>query len=323
MAGARKHVVFFPYPAFGHIIPLLEFAKRTAAFHNVTFIVSTTKVLEIQRKDLVTTKDQINLVALSDNLTLADDRDVGPNQITQNCKKVQAAASALLKTIPSRKSGSNQLFRLPGSHHSLEPVDFVIADFAVSASLFVCHERGIPFDIFHTASAEVFCNKLGITEDTPTCSDARFLRPENDWPDVGPNGTPEALKVHIIHIQKVMQLARGFIMNSVSELEPDAINFMHGHTITRGKPLRFVGPLVASSKRQNSHSTDLQEKVGGWLDRHSPQSVVYFSFGTTLVDVPPEQTQEIGRALLSLGKPFIWSLREEDQRHLQQEFWQV
>ncbi|OWA54831.1 putative Anthocyanidin 3-O-glucosyltransferase 7 [Hypsibius exemplaris] len=62
-------------------------------------------------------------------------------------------------------------------------------------------------------------------------------------------------------------------------------------------------------------TTPLQDKVQTWLDLQPVTSVVYVSFGS--ISYPsPVQIAELGKALVKVGKPFIWSLRSEQQQHL-------
>lgn len=71
-----------------------------------------------------------------------------------------------------------------------------------------------------------------------------------------------------------------------------------------------IGPLIPKDKidKTNDRSA-LQKQISDWLDQKPEKSVVYLSFGS--VAIPGEdRVVEAGKALLAMGKPFIFSLKE-------------
>lgn len=65
----------------------------------------------------------------------------------------------------------------------------------------------------------------------------------------------------------------------------------------------------------NAEENSLQSTVAAWLDGQEIHSVIYVSFGSLAVAVEA-QVVEISKALISLNKPFIWSLSVPQQKYL-------
>ncbi len=47
------HVVIISSPFFGHIIPMLDFAKRLSEYHYVTYVVSASKLDTLKRRGFI------------------------------------------------------------------------------------------------------------------------------------------------------------------------------------------------------------------------------------------------------------------------------
>lgn len=73
-----------------------------------------------------------------------------------------------------------------------------------------------------------------------------------------------------------------------------------------------VGPLVRSAINTGDgdlHGCRSAPDCLEWLDSNAEASVVYVSFGSYSV-LPKRQVEEIARALLDSGRPFLWVLRK-------------
>lgn len=47
------HIVVVSPPFFGHLIPLLDLAKRLSEYHHVTFVLSSSKLGELKQRQLI------------------------------------------------------------------------------------------------------------------------------------------------------------------------------------------------------------------------------------------------------------------------------
>ncbi|XP_061373023.1 phloretin 4'-O-glucosyltransferase-like [Gastrolobium bilobum] len=108
------------------------------------------------------------------------------------------------------------------------------------------------------------------------------------------------------------------LVNSFEALEPEAFRAVDKLNMIP------IGPLIPSAYLDGKDSTDTS--FGGdffqdsndyiqWLDSKPGLSVVYVSFGSYFV-LSKRQMEEIARALLDCGCPFLWVIREKEEEEL-------
>ncbi|XP_055354785.1 uncharacterized protein LOC129600328 [Paramacrobiotus metropolitanus] len=318
MSPPRQHVLLFPYPLFGHISPLLQLARKMAPHHDVTFVTSALRVQQLRQRGIFTAADEasIQLVGLLDALQESDDTEGTFQQMLEVGEKTFPFMTKLFRTLPSSASPDalGDDYRALLDRPLQRPVDVAIMDvIALRESLPLLHPRGIRCFVFNS-SGLIFSNKLNVNQDTPALPDAAFF---SDWeahPDLAVSGVPRAFKEMCMdcdgELFPGLDALAGFIVNSIEELEPEVVRTMATHRKTAGKPVRFVAPLFADEAGKGHGNL-----VGEWLDAQGERSVVYVSFGSFAVS-QNEQLHEIAKALLSLNKPFIWSLKSHQQKLL-------
>ncbi|KAJ3702802.1 hypothetical protein LUZ61_006507 [Rhynchospora tenuis] len=104
----------------------------------------------------------------------------------------------------------------------------------------------------------------------------------------------------------------GYVVNTFYELESTYIKHCEKDT---GQPIFHVGPVCLGgvSKEdlgERGRGKELaaeSERLLRWLDGRPAHSVVYVSFGS-LSWLPKEQLREIGFGLIDSGVPFIWAV---------------
>jgi anthocyanidin 3-O-glucoside 5-O-glucosyltransferase len=77
--------------------------------------------------------------------------------------------------------------------------------------------------------------------------------------------------------------------------------------------MKAIGPLIPSDTPDKSYGGDLFESSRDYtkfLDSKPESSVIYISFGSISV-LSDKQNQEIGQALVEIGRPFLWVIKEE------------
>ncbi|KAL1195434.1 Flavonol 3-O-glucosyltransferase [Cardamine amara subsp. amara] len=111
----------------------------------------------------------------------------------------------------------------------------------------------------------------------------------------------------------VLPLATAVFINSFEELDPTLTNNL------RSKFKRYlnIGPLALLSQRE----TIVHYPNGclAWIEKRSPASVAYISFGTVMTP-PPGELAAIAEGLESSKVPFVWSLKEKDMVQLPKGF---
>ncbi|OWA53923.1 putative Cis-zeatin O-glucosyltransferase 2 [Hypsibius exemplaris] len=288
----RKHILLLPFPAYGHVIPLLELGRKIYRHHDVTFAVAI--------PDGFAGFDGLDRQSWLDSQTL-----------------VFPAIADLLRAIPINQQPSTR----PGDGRALSitrAVDVVIGDNCAPSPMEICHDRGVPFFYFNTGAATMTLGSLFVDEDYPILPDSEddiFAFMEVPLPGAPLPPMSKIYKEIMMEMSRITSLVSGIIFNSVRELEEDVVRTIETFPAMKGIPLLFVGPLMPQTEKINVGQLEQQEKVEKWLDRREKLSVTYVSFGS--IAVPNgEQIAEVAEALLATGKPFIWSLPKAEQRHL-------
>jgi len=102
------------------------------------------------------------------------------------------------------------------------------------------------------------------------------------------------------------------LVNTFQDLEPEALRAVDKVTMIP------IGPLIPSAFLDGKDPADTSFGVDifhgsndyvEWLDSKPALSVVYVSFGTLAV-LGQRQMEELARALLDSGYPFLWVIRE-------------
>ncbi|KAG6477776.1 UDP-glycosyltransferase 92A1-like [Zingiber officinale] len=99
--------------------------------------------------------------------------------------------------------------------------------------------------------------------------------------------------------------SRAFLWNTAEAIEKP---FLDLWAKSNGKPVFAVGPLFAAAGGRGTvvDNRDVAAECLAWLDRHSPRSVVYVSFGSQNW-LPPEEAAELAAALERKARPFLWA----------------
>ena len=121
---------------------------------------------------------------------------------------------------------------------------------------------------------------------------------------------PDKLMEVVQSFVKVLPSTAALILNSHREAEKYHIAEIERRA---GTEVICCGPLVPalSLKEKNGEGDNLIQ----WLNTQKPASVIYIGFGS-LVTPEPEQLKEIAKALMTLKKPFIWSLKPAFHQYL-------
>ncbi|XP_071737938.1 UDP-glycosyltransferase 75C1-like [Rutidosis leptorrhynchoides] len=100
----------------------------------------------------------------------------------------------------------------------------------------------------------------------------------------------------------VLEVSPRVLVNSFNELE---MQFIQATDKLEFLP---IGPLTPPHEKDSSDSCNCLQ----WLKTKHKSSVVYVSFGT-IATLSMEQTDEIAKGLLEIGRPFLWVIRDSEQ----------
>lgn len=312
------HILFFPFLAHGHLIPIADMAALFAA-RGVRCTILTTPVNAAIIRSVI---DRANDASRQGTgfpeieISVVPFPDVGLPAGVENGMALTSRGDRD-KFYEAVKLLREPFDRFLAVHSHF---DAVVSDSFFSWSVDAAAEHGIPRLGF-----------LGTSMFARSCSDSMLrnnpLETAPDEPDalVALPGLPHRVELrrsqmmdpkklpdHWEFFQSVNaadQRSFGELFNSFHELEPEYVE--HYHT-TLGRRTWLVGPVGLASKDMAARGTNTlspdADSCLRWLDTKDANSVVYVSFGT-LTSFSTGELRELARGLHLSGKNFVWVLR--------------
>ncbi|AEE81978.1 UDP-Glycosyltransferase superfamily protein [Arabidopsis thaliana] len=298
------HVAIIPSPGMGHLIPLVEFAKRLVHLHGltVTFVIAGEgPPSKAQRTVLDSLPSSISSVFLPP----VDLTDLSSSTRIESRISLTVTRSnpELRKVFDSFVEGG----RLPTA---------LVVDLFGTDAFDVAVEFHVPPYIFYPTTANVlsFFLHLPKLDETVSCEFRELTEPlmlpgcvpvaGKDFLDPAQDRKDDAYK-WLLHNTKRYKEAEGILVNTFFELEPNAIKALQEPGLDK-PPVYPVGPLVNIGK-QEAKQTEESECLK-WLDNQPLGSVLYVSFGSggTLTC---EQLNELALGLADSEQRFLWVIR--------------
>ncbi|KAI5355606.1 hypothetical protein L3X38_008501 [Prunus dulcis] len=324
----KPHAVFVPFPAQGHINPMLQLAKllNYKGFH-ITFVnteFNHKRMLESQGSHALDGLPSFRFETIPDGLPPAD-ADARRN-LPLVCDSTSKTCLAPFEALLTKLNSS------PDS----PPVTCIVADGVSSFTLDAAEHFGIPEVLFWTTSA---CGLMGyvqyyrlIEKGLTPFKDAKdfangYLDTEIDWipgmKDVRLKDMPSFIRTtdpndimlhYMVSETERSKKASAIILNTFDALEQEVVDALS----TLLPPIYSIGPLQLPYSEIPSEYNDLKA-IGSnlwaenteclnWLDTKEPNSVVYVNFGSTTV-MTNEQLVEFSWGLANSKKPFLWIIR--------------
>jgi len=326
-----------PYPAQGHVTPMLELAKLLHArgFH-VTFANN-----EFNHRRLLRSQgpDKIHGVPAFRFATFADGLPPSNPDATQD---IPALCYAIMNTCQPRFM--ELLAKLneeaEASDGALPPVTCVVADSLMTFALRGARQLGLRCATLWTGSACGFMTyhhykdlrdrgifplkdeaqlSNGYLDDTiidwlPAMPKDLRLR---DIPTFVRTTDPDDVMFNFfVHETAAMTEASGVVINTFDELDATLLDAMSKIL----PPIYTAGPLHQTARNnvpEKSPAAALgsslwkeQDAPLRWLDGRAPRSVVYVNFGSITV-MSNEQLLEFAWGLANSGYAFLWNVRPD------------
>ncbi|KAE8815323.1 glucosyltransferase IS5a salicylate-induced-like [Hordeum vulgare] len=311
------HILFFPYPAPGHLIPIADMAALFAT-RGVKCTILTTPVNSAIIRPAVDrannarrgTADAPPPPAIQISVVPFPDVGLPPGVENATGLTGDADRDKFLHAI--------QRFREPFERFfsgGCRP-DAVVADSHFQWSVDAAAEHGVPRLAFLGTSmfARACTDSMLRNNPLASCPDAvvslpglphrvEMLRSQM----VDPSKRPE----NFAFFQRVNaedQRSYGEVFNSFHELEPD---YVEHYRTTLGRRVWLVGPVAPAGGDMGATkvaTNELSSDGAGclrWLDTKPAGSVVYVSFGT-LSSFSPAELRELARGLDLSCKNFVW-----------------
>lgn len=349
----QPHAVMIPYPAQGHVTPLLKLGKLLHArgFH-VTFVnneYNHRRLLRSQGAEMLNSVPGFRFEAIADGLPPSDNEDA-TQDITSLCYSTMTTCFPRFKELILRLNKDAE-----DSGGALPPVTCVIGDSVMSFALGVARELGIRCATLWTASACGFMayyhykdlaqRGLVPLKDEQQLSNG-YLDTTIDWIP----GVPKDLRLRdfpsfvrttdpndimfnfFIHETAGMSQASAVVINTFDELDAPLLDAM-----SKLLPKVYtVGPLQLTVRNNIPEESPIvsigsnlwkeQDAPLRWLDSRPAGSVVYVNFGSITV-MSKEHLLEFAWGLANTGYSFLWNVRPDlvkgDEAALPPEFFKL
>ncbi|CAL5016660.1 unnamed protein product [Urochloa decumbens] len=334
----RPHVVCVPFPAQGHVTPMLKLAKvlHCRGFH-VTFVNS-----EFNHRRLLRSRGAGALDGLPGFRFAAIPDGLPPSDADATQDVPSLCRSTMENCLPHFRTLLADLNASPDA----PPVTCVVGDDVMSFTLQAAREIGVPCSLFWTAST---CGYLGYRyyrdlmdkglfplKDVEQLTNG-YLDTPVDWavgmskhtrlkdmPSFIRSTDPDEFMVHFaLKVTEQMAGADAVIINTFDELEQEALDAMRATAmIPASASIHTVGPLAflaeqiivpqARSDLDALGSNLWKEDASclAWLDGREPRSVVYVNYGSITV-MSNEELVEFAWGLAGSGHDFLWVIRPD------------
>ncbi|WCJ35859.1 UDP-Glycosyltransferase superfamily protein [Euphorbia peplus] len=319
----RGHVIVIPYPAQGHVAPLMKFAYKIAqngikvTFANADFIHD--QIMSAM-PDEFKHNVPISLVSISTGLAVAKN---------DNVEDVMEMMKRISTTMPS---GLERLIQNINQGNNDEHVSCVVADLTAWWAIEVAEKLGIkragfvPFGVGNLAlnlhgsklieSGIIDAHGIPFTDELIYVS--KEIPPWNPkeltWSMPYGKYVNEFIFEHLVlGTQDVVKKCDWILVNSFYEIEQSAYDF-----IADALP---IGPLFVSDDDMPFPGNFWQEDSSciNWLDQQPQGSVIYAAFGSTTV-CNQQQLDEMADAFELVGRPFLWVVRSNFTQGMGVEF---
>ncbi|OMP02705.1 UDP-glucuronosyl/UDP-glucosyltransferase [Corchorus capsularis] len=332
-AASKPHAVCIPYPAQGHINPILKLAKflHHKGFH-ITFVHTDYNYKRLLRSRGPNSLDGLpdfQFKAIPDGLppTDADSTQYIPSLCDSTSKTCLVPFRDLLHKL-------NHVATQPSS--TVPPVSCIVSDGAMSFTVEAAQEFEIPIVHFWTPSACGFlCYVLSpniVERGLTPVKDANFMT--NGYLDQVLDWVPGMKNIRFGDLPSFFRTmdpndkmfnyllkeientkkASAIVLNTFDSLEQDVLDALSSML----PPVYSIGPLhlladrVQDDELGNIGSNLWKEETEciEWLNSKEPNSVVYVNYGSITV-MSPEQLIEFAWGLANTQKHFLWIIRPD------------
>ncbi|PON83482.1 UDP-glucuronosyl/UDP-glucosyltransferase [Trema orientale] len=320
---SKQRVLVLPFPAQGHVKPLMLFSHKLAKQgFRITFVNSDFNYNRIISSaankadhDEQAMGSQIDMVSIPDGFGPDDDRaQLGPLY-----KGILDTMPAKLEQLIATINGSAT------AESRNDKITCVVCDVNMGWALEVAAKMGVRGASFCTTSAAMFVHMMKIMEltkmahpETMDNSDESATKKEkiNQLPAGIPDmeniewnlGDLDTMRITTEYMLKVLLASKTtdwWLCNTIYDIEPAALSLL--------PKLLPIGPLRANETTGPGDISGSQfwaedNSCLSWLDQQKPCSVIYVAFGSFTVH-DQGQFHELALGLELTSRPFLWVVR--------------
>ncbi|XP_042480215.1 hydroquinone glucosyltransferase-like [Macadamia integrifolia] len=300
------HLILLPSPGIGHLIPLVELAKRLI-LHNfsITFTIPTDGNPSKAQQDLLDSLPKpINYIYLSP----VDLTDL-PNDVTIETRISLTATRSLpsLRETLKAFSATHRVVALVVDGFSTDAFD-VAKEFNISPYLFFSSAAILlslilylpKLDEMYTGEYRDMPESLKLPGCVPI--------PGTDLVDPMQDRSNDGYKF-FLHHSKRFRMAEGILINTFMGLEVGALKALKDGSDPTIPPVYPVGPLIQMGSKVG---VDDQVECLRWLDDQPTGSVLFVSFGSGGT-LSLEQQNELALGLELSEQKFLWVMKSPTQ----------
>lgn len=329
----KPHAVCLPFPAQGHISPLLKLAilLHHRGFH-ITFVnteYNHRRLLKARGPKSLDGFSDFQFKAIPDGLSTTLDDNNATQDIPSLCDSTRKHCLGPLRELIKKLNDGPESLNVP-------PVTCIISDAIMSFAVEAAEEIGVPGVLFRTANAcSLMCYKHIehlVKKGLVPLKDASYLTSgyldtKIDWlpgmPEIRLRDFPTFIRTtdpnNIMLNFAITESARAskasaLMINTFDSLEFDVLNALSSMC----PPIYTVGPLQLLF---NQLPQDSYQSIGSnlwkeeaeciqWLNTKEANSVLYVNFGSIAV-LTPKQLAEFAWGLANSNKSFLWILRPD------------
>ncbi|XP_043717067.1 hydroquinone glucosyltransferase-like [Telopea speciosissima] len=312
MDGAKQtpHIVILPAPGMGHLIPLVEFAKRFVFHHDfsITFTIPTDgSPIKAQKEILDSLPKCIDTIFLS---------PVKLDDLSKDTKVETRIYLTILRSLPSLHDALKVLT-------STTPIAALVVDLFGTNAFDVAREFNLPSYIFFPTTAMALSLYLHLPKlDRLHSYEYRELPEPLKLPrcvpihgrDLMDSVQDKQSKVYTwtLYHSKRFKLADGILLNSFTEMEADAIKALKESGNPNVPPIYPIGPLTQDGSRDDG--SDISGCLR-WLNDQPIGSVLFVSFGSGGA-LSREQLNELASGLELSEQRFLWVVKNPNTTYL-------
>ncbi|MCL7023308.1 hypothetical protein MKW94_020361 [Papaver nudicaule] len=338
--GGGGHILMFPFPAQGHILPLLDFvhqlAIRATSTTTITILV-TPKNLPILNPLLIQYPSIVQTLVLP--FPTHPGSLIPPG--VENVKNLPPLYFIpMIKTMSKLYNPILDWFR---SHSS--PPTCIISDFflgwtqnlasqlgirrivfcpsgALTLSIFSSLWRDLPTPAYDgNNSGEDHTNALVSFPKVPGCPTYPWWQLSPLYRDYVNGGSSNSGDLELVRREFLANVESwGMVFNSFQELEGIYLDHMK-QAYFGNKRVWAVGPLSkpGPNERSGTSTDETCTDIFAWLDTCDDHSVVYICFGSQTV-LKNTQMEALAVGLEKSGVKFVWCVKEPTVGHVSGEY---
>ncbi|KAL6280551.1 hypothetical protein ACE6H2_017432 [Prunus campanulata] len=300
------HVAIVPTPGIGHLIPLVQLAKRLVVHHSFTFT-------------FIIPNDGSHLAPQKKLLEALDPQAIShiflPPVSFHDLPEDVIIETKIALTMTRSLSALRDSFKVLAESTRL--VALVVDLFGTDAFDVANEFHVSPYIFFPSSAMGLWLSfHLPHLHETTTCEYRDLPEPVQlpgcvplhggHFPDPSQDRSNEAYKA-IVRICKKYRSAAGIMVNSFVDLEPGAFKAFK----EQGQgfpPVYPVGPVIKTDSADGFEENECLK----WLDKQPNGSVLFVSFGSG-GSFSQEQMTELALGLELSGQRFIWVVKSPNE----------